>query len=136
MISKKVNSLKSLEMWFLELREYFEKHKYINCTASDRRSLDMNRLVNQWYKDIADVRGDVTALDVRRECKVNYGVPILRREEGHNWIYKQTIDRMVYEQKLKAIDLFAVTSVMSTAQLKEYLQCMENDYPYLESVRS
>jgi len=134
-IRKKVNSLKSLEEWQREEREYFEEHKYINCTASDRRSLDMNALVNMWYKDIADVRGDVTAQDVRRECKVNYGVPILRRDAGHNWIYQNTIDRMSYEKRLRAIDVFAVTSVMSTAELKEYLGMMENDYPYLESVR-
>lgn len=133
MIRAKVNSLKALEEWQREERRYFEEHKYINCTASDRRSLDMNALVNTWYKDISDVRGDVTAQDVRRECKVNYGVPILRRDPGHDFIYRHTIDRMTYELKLKAIDIFAVTSVMSTAQLKEYLQMMENDYPYLES---
>jgi len=131
-IRKKVNSLKSLEEWQREEREYFLEHKYINCTASDRRSLDMNALVNIWYKDIADVRGDVTAKDVQRECKVNYGVTILRREAGHNWIYKRTIDQLTYEQRIKAIDCYAVTSVMSTAQLREYIGMMENDYPYLE----
>ena len=132
MIRKKVNSLKTLEEWQREEREYFLENKYINCTASDRRSLDMNALVNMWYKDISEVRGDVTAKDVQRECKVNYGTTILRREAGHNWVYKQTLDLLTYEQRIKAIDCYAVTSVMSTAQLREYIGMMENDHPYLE----
>ncbi len=38
-----------------------------------------------------------------------------------------------WEIKMKAMDNFAVTSVMSVIELKEYLEMMKADYPYLTS---
>lgn len=133
-LKQKINSEESLSEWYGKLRSFFLEHKYIQVTASDRRSLAMNSLVYQWYKDIAKSREDVTPQDVRRECKVNYGMTIMRRDPGVDWIYKRTLDALTYEQKLKASDHFQMTSVMSTEELSEYIQAMENDYPWLESI--
>jgi len=134
-IKQKINSLKSLEEWQAKEREFFNEHKYINCSASDRRSLDQNALVHVWYKDIADHR-DVDVITVRRECKLNYGTQILRADdEALNWVYSQTIDRIRYEKRLIIMDGFQITSIMSTAQLQKYLSAMEEDYPFLESVK-
>lgn len=134
-IKQKINSLKSLEEWQKKEREFFNEHKYINCSASDRRSLDQNALVHVWYKDIADHR-DVDVITVRRECKLNYGTQILRADdESLNWVYSKTIDRIRYEKKLIIMDGFQITSIMSTAQLQKYLNAMEEDYPFLESIK-
>ncbi len=134
-IKQKVNSIKSLNEWQQKEREFFNEHKYINCSASDRRSLDQNALVNVWYKDIADHR-DVSVITVRRECKLNYGTQILRADStALNWLYSKTIDILPYEQRLIIIDGFQVTSIMSTTQLQKYLNAMEEDYPFLESIK-
>lgn len=133
-ITKKINSLKTLEEWQQQEREFFEEHKYINCKASDRRSLDQNALVHVWYKDIA-VHRDIDEITVRRECKLNYGTQILRTDdEALNWVYSRTIDKIRYEKRLIVMDGFQITSIMSTAQLTKYLSRMEEDYPFLESV--
>ena len=133
-IKKTVNSLQSLNEWQSQERAFFDVHKYINCTANDRRSLDQNALVHVWYRGIADHR-DVDVITVRRECKLNYGTEILRADDDAlNWVYSQTIDRIRYEKRLIIIDGFQVTSIMSTAQLQKYLNAMEEDYPFLESI--
>ena len=137
-IKQRVASERDRQEWFSKLEEFQKEHKYINCTASDRRSLDQNALVHVWYGDIAKSREGVTVVDVRRECKLNYGVPILRRDdEMLNWLYKNTIDRLrEYEKRLILVDSFQITSIMSSGQLMEYLTCMETDYPWLESVKN
>jgi len=112
----------------------YEKDKYLRVKIdSGKRTLSQNALKAVWYKDIADFRGDVTAKDVERECKLNYGVPILRRDAATNWIYEQSIDKLPHEKKLVIMDRFAVTSIMSVKEKKEYLNSMQSDYQYLSS---
>lgn len=135
-IKKTINSIKSLEEWQSKEREFFDEHHYVQASMSDRRSKDQNALIYQWYKDIANYREDVTAVHVRRECKINYGLPILKRDPQQAWLINNTLDRIAdYGKKLMASDLFQVTSIMSTSQLMEYLKCMEDDYPWLESIK-
>lgn len=135
-----VNSLSALDECLKDIADSFVELKYINVTLSDKRSLDQNALKEVWYRDIAKCRQDVSVNEVRRECKLKHGVPILRRDsEINNWLYQKSLDLLPYEKQLILMDEksgFAVTSAMSTAQMQEYLNEVNLEYPFLESKKS
>ena len=135
-ITSTVNSEKTLQAWQEEERKFFIENRYINCKANDIRSLDQNALVNRWYSDIAKHR-DIDPVTVRRECKLNYGTQILRSDDKMlNWLYSKSVDKLPYDKRLIIMDGFQITSIMSTSQLMQYLGCMEQDYPFLESEKN
>lgn len=131
-LSAVINSYNSLQDFVDKLANFWIEHKYIRVTVHNMRSLSQNALKSVWYQDIANRYGDRTAKDVERDCKRNYGLLILRRQTVHNYVYSKSIDLLPYDKQLIAIDTFAVTSIMSTAELKEYLDMMQVDYPFLE----
>lgn len=129
-----VNNPLSLKTARDGITEAYERDNYARVKIdSGKRTLSQNALKSVWYKDIADFRGDVTSKDVERECKLNYGVPILRRDVATNWVYEQSIDKLPHEKKLIVMDRFAVTSIMSVKEKKEYLNCLQSDYPFLSN---
>jgi len=114
------------------LDDEFEKHKYCRVKIDGgKRTLSQNALKAVWYGDISKHRGDVTAKDVERECKYKYGLPILRQDTMHEYVFSKAVDVLPYEKRIKVMDCFAVTSIMSVEQKKEYLQMMQNDYLFL-----
>lgn len=92
------------------------------------RSLDQNRLQFLWAREAADQRGDVTADEVRREWKLRHGVPILREESAE---FRGTYDRAVkplpYEQKLEAMRIIDVSSLMKVPQMIRYLDTIQRE---------
>lgn len=130
----KINSRKSLDYAVEKIANLWIDNKYLRVRIDDCRSLSQNALKEVWYKDIADHYQDRTAKEVQRMCKFCYGVPILRRHAVHNWMFKNTIDRIpLYEQKLTAMDALSITSSMSTDEMNEYLTSMQQDYQFLKS---
>ena len=131
-----VNSEKTLHMAQEWLSETFNEHKYARVQVdAGKRTLSQNALKSVWYAQIAKNRADVTAKDVERECKYKYGLPILRREPMHEYVFANSVDKLDYDRKLKVMDCFSVTSIMSVEQLNEYMTMMQNDYPYLSNKR-
>lgn len=96
-----------------------------------KRSLSQNAIKSIWYRDIARNRGDVTAKDVERECKYKYGLPIIRQDAVQDRVHAKLTDTLPYEWRIKTMDCYAVTSIMTPNQLSEYMKCMRQDYPYL-----
>ena len=92
------------------------------------RSLDQNRLQFLWAREAAEQRGDVTADEVRREWKLRHGVPILREESAE---FRATYDRAVrplpYDQKLEAMHIIDVTSLMKVTQMIRYLDTIQRE---------
>jgi hypothetical protein len=127
-----VNSSRSLENARSHLENLYKNHKeiYIKFYCG-KRSLNQNSVKSIWYRDIAKARGDVTAKNVERECKYKYGLPIIRRDPLQNRVHEKLTDTLDYEWRLKIMDCFAVTSVMTKSELAEYLKLMKDDYPYL-----
>ena len=115
-----------------DLANFWVEHKNIRLTVSNLRTLSQNALKSVWYKDISLYLGDRSAKSVERECKLAYGVPILRRDPVNNWVYERSLDQLPYSDQLIAIDSFAITSEMSNAEIKEYLDTMHEQYPFLE----
>ena len=95
------------------------------------RSNDQNRLAQRWFTDVATQLGDQTHEDVRAECKLRFGVPILRAEnEAFRISYDRVLKRLSYEEKLaaaKAFDL-PVTRLMSAKQMSAFMDEMQRHW--------
>lgn len=88
------------------------------------RSSAQNRLAQRWHTDAAQQLGDQTHEDVRAECKLMFGVPILRAEnEAFRVSYDKALKGLPYEDKLAAIRAFdlPVTRLMTVKQMTQYM---------------
>ena len=94
------------------------------------RSLPQNDLINTMYGALGKQLQDQTANAIRRECKLRYGVPILRAEnEKFCRLYDSAIKKsLTYEQKLEAMDILPVTSLMNKTQATRYIDEVVREY--------
>lgn len=100
----------------------------ITWTQGAARSHAQNRLAQRWFTDIATQLGDRTHEDVRAECKLTIGVPILRAEnEAFRLSYDRIMKHLPYEAKLEAVKAFdlPVTRLMSSAQMTAFMDEMQ-----------
>ncbi len=92
------------------------------------RSLDQNALQFLWANETAQQRGDCTFEEVRREWKLRYGVPILRRdEEAFREKYDKHIRPLPYAEKVAFMDMIDVTSIMTVKQMTEFLDTVQRE---------
>lgn len=92
------------------------------------RSLDQNRLQFLWAREAAEQRGDTTPDEVRREWKLRHGVPILREESPEFCAtYDRAVKPLPYEQKLEAMHIISVTSLMKVPQMVRYLDTIQRE---------
>lgn len=92
------------------------------------RTVEQNRLNRLWVNQIAEQLGDRTPEEVRGECKLTMGVPILRAENDDFCVkYDKIIRPLPYEHKLammmEPLD-FPVTRLMSVSQNVRFLDHM------------
>ena len=97
----------------------------VNVTQGVNRSIEQNNLAFKWYQEIAHYLDDRDSVEVRAECKLHHGVPIMRTEcEVFRSKYDEYIKPLPYEKKLELMVepvAFPVTSLMNTRQMKRYL---------------
>lgn len=132
MASLTVNSPLSLHRALSLIGDEYEEHKFLRVqikTGQDR-SLSQNAISHVWYGQVARELREQTAEEVRCECKLRFGVPILRAEdEDFREMYDAAIKHhLSYEQKLKAMQYLPVTSLMTKKQLSRYLQDVQAEY--------
>lgn len=95
----------------------------------ESRSLDQNSLIYALYQQIAAQQPESSIVDIRREAKLHYGVPILRaHSEEFRYVYDKAIKPLDYEFKLRAMDWLPVTSKMSKAQGSEFIDTVIREY--------
>lgn len=114
-----------------ELRAAYAKHR--RCKVSihaGKRSLDHNAVSHIWYAQIATELREDTPEGVHCECKLRFGVPILRAEDDDfRAFYDLAIkNALTYEQKLEAMRFVPVTRLMTPAQMKRYTDDMQAAY--------
>lgn len=104
----------------------------VTVTDGKHRTTHQNRLQRQWMVEIAAQLGDRTPEEVRGECKLTFGVPILRNEnEAFRIRYDEVIKPLPYELKLKLMMEpfdFGVTRIMTTRQKTNYLDAVHRHY--------
>lgn len=96
------------------------------------RSLDQNALQFKWATEASQQRGDMTPKEVQHEWKLHHGVPILRaNDEKFRAHYDKNMKGWTYADKLAAMEYLPVSSIMTVAQMSEYLntiqrECLQN----------
>ncbi len=94
-----------------------------------KRSLDQNAISHAIYAQIAGQLEDQTVQEVRAECKLRYGVPILRAgSDEFRAQYDKVIKPHDYPTKLAIMEWLPVTSLMDKAQFSEYLECVIREF--------
>jgi len=103
----------------------------VSQTKGAKRTRPQNRTIHLWYGELAVQRGDVTPADVKAECNLQFGRPILARDDAE-WesAFGYIFDALSYPAKLKAIRVLDVpfTRRMTVPQLKEYMDAMQTEY--------
>lgn len=93
------------------------------------RSLDQNSMAFELYTHIADWFYGKDVEHARAECKLDIGLPILRRDDEHlNDLCGRTIDPLSREDQLAFIKTMSVTSDMSRGQATEYINRVMDTY--------
>ena len=127
-----VNSAERLQAILGDIREQWGKHHYLRVTikTGKDRSLDQNAISHAWYEQIARELREDSAEGVKEECKLRFGVPIMRADdEDFREMYDVAIKgHLSYEQKLRAMRFLPVTSLMTVQQLSRYLVDMQNHF--------
>ena len=103
----------------------------VTIMAGAKRTDAQNRLIQRWNGEIAEQRGDMTFEEVRAENKLQFGVPILRRDdEAFRETYDATFRPLPYAAKLALFVHLdpAVTRKMTTKQLSEYCDVLQRHY--------
>jgi hypothetical protein len=112
------------------LRKEFAATSYLRVTyGTDKpRSVPQNSLVYAMYGQISREHG-LSEMEVRRECKLRHGVPILRADDPEFQVaYDAVIKPLAYPQKLVAMDFWPVTSRMTTDQLTRFVASASKEY--------
>lgn len=95
----------------------------VDVTEGRDRTNEQNKLSHKWYSEIAAQTGEDQE-DVRARCKLEIGVPILRRaSDGFRSTYDRLIRDLAYDDKIAVIRDFdmPITRLMNVAQMTEYL---------------
>lgn len=105
---------------------------FVVQVVGEKRSLPQNALSFALYKQIGQQVDDQSIKDIRAECKLVHGIPILRAASDE---FRDLYDRVVkphdYETKLalmcEPVD-FPVTSLMNKKQFSEYVDTIIRHY--------
>ena len=127
-----VNSDRSLVHAFNTISELLEADKYLQLNIIEKgksRTLQQNALSHSWYSEVSKKEQEYTPGQVKCLCKYHFGLPILRGDdEDYNEKCALVIDPLSYENKIKAMEYWPVTSWMKTKQLSIYLQHVQAHY--------
>lgn len=133
-----VNSLPSLMDAFKRLKALFDEHKYLvlSIRIGRDRTLSQNALWFAMYKRASDVGTQGSPEDVRRYCKLTFGVPIMLRDEGFSAAWDRYFASEPYSYQLRLMGAnsflgphgFPVTSLFDRAQGIEYTEAMVAHY--------
>lgn len=126
-----VNSRHKLSECHAEIDAAFAEHPHleVKIKSSKRRSTDANALSWEWYGQISRELGEETIEQVHNRAKLELGVPILRAEDaGFRELYDRTLKPLSYEDKRALMAYIPVTSIMSRAQMGQFLDDMQRTY--------
>lgn len=104
------------------------KKPTVQILAADR-SVDQNAMFYALYRDISAQQEDKSQLEVKRICKLHYGIGILKGAdpEWAEW-YDRAIKPMDYEDKLFLVTDLPVTSRFTKEQATEYIDTILSEY--------
>ena len=99
-----------------------------------KRSLSANALQQAWIREIANWQGH-TEKYIRNYVKAELALPILLEDEQRDIVKKirYTLNKIGYDlmapsQRIEVMDMFNVTSVLSTKQHNRFREQMQRHY--------
>ena len=126
-----VQAESTLESVIDRLRSIYAEKQYfiISVTTKRSRSAEQNRLLWRWYKIISRETGADSVNYIANYCKYTYGWPILMASDSaYSDYYDDFLAHLDYEQKIKIMPIFKVTSAMSVTEKNIMLTAMQVDY--------
>lgn len=112
--------------------ELIEGRPVIVEQVRPRRSNDQNSLSFAVYTQISEQSDDQTIVDIRRHCKLDFGIPVLCEAKAeYAGIYHATVGQLDYERQLLCMDWYKVTSEMSKAVFSYYMDEVIRAYTQL-----
>jgi len=131
-VSKHVlNSEISLQTFIGQLRELWHSRRYVEVQVKEGkgRSVEQNAVLHGWFGQVARELREGNERDAKRFCKLHFGVPIMRAaDEEFREAYDLIVKPRDYEQKLVAMDILPVTSLMTTLQLDQCMTDIQDHY--------
>lgn len=127
-----INSQGSLTDFCKRLVDFWVYHKWVRITVTATRTLTQNATIRLCYKQIRQHNEGWTPKYVERLCKLTYGVPILNENEVDAWVFGQILPKLNYEQQLKVMDSFSVTSKFTASQANLFIAQLIEDFPYIQ----
>lgn len=103
----------------------------VTITKGAPRRNAQNRLSFAWYQDIARDLGDRDVSEVRAECKVIHGAPILCQEvPAFEASWSRLRSRFSHEEIIEFVrdTELPVTSLMTVRQMSAYLDAVQRRY--------
>ena len=96
------------------------------------RSAAQNRLSHVIYAYIEKHSNDTLKHDIKSYCKYKFGLPIIIEEELElTEQFKTVLSKLTYEERITAMELIPLTSLLSVKQMAVYLT---NVYTYFDSM--
>lgn len=104
------------------------RKSFLAAIPVNGRSLPQNNLWGAWYSMIGKQTGQAP-LEVKCECKLLWGVPILTAEdEAFRRVWDAKFSGDTYAQKLFMMRYLPVTSLLSKAQGMVYTSTLQIEY--------
>lgn len=126
-----LNSEIGLQSFIGTLRELWHSRRYLEISVKEGkgRSVEQNAVMHGWFGQVARELREYDARGVKRFAKLHFGVPILRAEDDDfRAAYDRVIKPLPYADKLVAMDILPVTSVMTTIQLDACMTDIQDHY--------
>ena len=126
-----VSNQESLEGLVRQLHAAMGEHAQLVTFAplNGKRGLPSNALSHIWYAYAEECKGDEFEDDIKCFCKLNYGVPILRKEDQEfNRFYNMALFNKTYEQKIESMKFVPITSRMTKDQMNRYMTRMQVEF--------
>lgn len=128
-----INSDLSLVQALKAVKDAYNEHKWAQLTLNaGTRTLKQNAWINKAY-EMLSIQGDQTQLEYRCYCKYTLGLPILM--EAHPSEVKpmrKMMESISYENRLRFMLHYPVTSRFTLAQGKQYIEEMIAHYSGFE----
>jgi len=122
------------------LSKTFKKTKYFTMVLKigKQRTIPQNSGLYKWYLKISRELEEYSPEEIRCQCKLHVGLPILRGDNSEinfhndviniNELCEAVLDPLPYEDQLKVIYFIPISSEMTTKQMNEYREGIRRNY--------
>jgi hypothetical protein len=127
----RVTSPDTLSGFLKKAAALVEEHRQVKFSwvVGKDRTATQNSMTFEIYTTIGKQLNGGDTDHARNECKLTVGVPILREEsEDFRKIYDKCIRPLPYEDKIEAMNLISVSSIMTTKQCSRYIDSLLDVY--------